>query len=83
MVYVPTLRVRAGDAEVQLVLRQVEDDLIVVLAYSSLPALVAGCGPHQPWATLRSEVLDALLPELGATAVLLDVPLPEADWVSA
>ena len=81
LVYVPALRVSAGDDEVQLVLRRVEDDLVVVLAYSSLAALVDGCGPHQPWASMRSDVLEGLLDSLGATAVLLDVPLPESDRV--
>lgn len=79
-VYVPTAPIAPGDAEVQLVLRQLDDD-VLLLAYSSVEQLVAGCGPHQPWASLRSALVDELLPQLGATAVLLDVPLPEEDRV--
>jgi hypothetical protein len=82
-VFVPTLPVAPGDADVQIVMRQVEPDLVVVLAYSSLPLLVAGCSAGQAWAALPAEVLDGLLPSLGASGVLLDVPLPESDRVPA
>ena len=79
-VYVPTGPQFAGDTEVHLVLRQLDDEL-VLLTYSSVEELVAGCGPHQPWASLRSDLVGDLLPQMGATAVLLDVPLPEEDRV--
>ena len=78
-VLVPTLPVAAGDREVSVVLRQVEPGLVVLLAYSSLARLVAGCGPRQPWVSVRAEVVDELASSAGATAVLLDVALPEQD----
>jgi hypothetical protein len=82
LVYVPSLRVADGDSEVQLVLRRI-DDVAVLLVYSSLEELVAGCGPHQPWVAVPSDVLDTLLPGIGADAVLLDVALAQEDWVTA
>lgn len=78
-VFVPTGPVIAGAGDVQVMLRQVDPATLVVLAYSSLEALLQGCGPAQSWASLPAAVLEQLAPGWGAAAVLLDVPLAQAD----
>lgn len=77
-VYLPSLRVADGDAEAQLVLRQVGDQLVLP-AYSSLERLLSGCGADAAWVAVRVTVLDELLPGLGNPTVLLDVPLAQQD----
>jgi hypothetical protein len=65
-------RPRVPDAsEVEVVLRLV-DAVLVVVACSSLEALVRGCGPDQPWVAMRAEDVDDLRERWAAVAVLLD-----------
>jgi hypothetical protein len=77
-VFVPALRLQPGDVEAQLVLRQVDDQLVLPV-YSSLERLLAGCGSQSAWVSIRADVLDQLLPQLGDPVVLLDVPLAPQD----
>lgn len=56
-------------AEAQL--RQIGPLLIVPL-YSSPEALVACCGPDQPWFAVASDDIDAMVQEWCADLVLLD-----------
>lgn len=76
VVYVPSQRVQLGDEQAQLELRRTDEGSVVLMAYTSPEALVRACGPDQPWVALLSDTVDALLPGLGVTAVLLDHPLP-------
>lgn len=78
-VYVPSERVRPGDAEALLVLRQIPGGPLVVPAYSSLPTLVRCCGEAQPWVSLPTDSLPELLSGTGADFVVLDVPLTAAE----
>ena len=71
-VWVPSARVQPGDEDVQLVLRQVAPDLVVLPAYSSLEELVRCCGDDQPWVALPGKVADAVTTQVGAQAVVLD-----------
>ncbi len=70
----PCQRVRPGDVEAQVQLREVDSELIVT-AYSSVAALVRCCGPDQPWVALAATDVEQLRTSTGATAVLLDLPL--------
>ena len=76
-VWVPSARVQAGDEDVQLVLRQVEDGPLVLPAYSSLHELVRCCGEDQPWVALPGEVAGAVSAEVGARGVVLDAVFDE------
>lgn len=76
-VFVPSERVRPGDTEASLVLRAV-DDALLLLVYSSVGALVDALGPDQPWVALAADVADDLAVRLGVAAVLLDADLDEA-----
>lgn len=82
VVLVPSLRVQPGDEQAQLVLRQVDDDLLVLPAYSSIDELVRCCGPDQPWVALPADTADEVAAQAGAATVLLDTvftdPEPEA-----
>lgn len=66
------------DGVLQAVLREVEPGLLVVPAYTSVPALVAGCGPAQAWAVVPRSAVEQLRAAAGAVAVLLDVLVEDA-----
>jgi len=76
-VFLPSQAPEPGSPEVPVVLRMI-DDVLVVIAFSSLEALVHGCGPDQPWVAMRAEDVDALREQWAAAAVLLD-PVLVAD----
>ena len=67
-----------GSGEACSVELRMVDDVLVVVAFSSLDALVRGCGPEQPWVAMRAEDVDDLREEWSAAAVLLDPVLEEA-----
>ncbi|TKG73194.1 MULTISPECIES: SAV_915 family protein [Prauserella] len=77
LVYLPSERVRQGDAEATVELRRLEDGRLVVLAYTSVEALVEGCGERQPWLSVRSEYLEQIVSGSGATEVLWNAVLPD------
>lgn len=74
--YVPSKRLRPGDAEATLELRNTEDGLVAMLAFSSLEQLVAGCGEAQPWVAIPTERVDNLRQLSGADVTLWDVSVP-------
>lgn len=74
-VFVPSARVRPGDAELSLELRTLADGRTALLAYSTLDRLVDGCGPAQPWASIRADRLSELREHFDV--VLVDAELPE------
>ena len=71
-VFVPVSGPPARDGSVQVVLRACEGSLVLP-AYSTLELLLVGCGRHQPWAVLRSDDVEALLPSWGDAVAVLDV----------
>ncbi len=77
LIYLPSARVRQGDDEATVELRRLEDGRLVVLAYTSLEALVEGCGERQPWLSVRSEYLEQIVSGSGATEVLRNAMLPD------
>lgn len=74
-VFVPSARVRPGDAELSLELRTLADGRTALLAYSTLDRLVDGCGPAQPWVSIRADRLGELREHFDV--VLVDAELPE------
>lgn len=59
-------------------LRRMPDGQLALPIFSDLDALVAGCGPAQPWMLLPTERLADLRAELGFDGVIVDVELPAA-----
>ena len=78
-VLVPVSSTTVRDGTLEVMLRSVSDDLLVLPTYSSVAALVEGCGEDQPWVELPAAVVDRQLTEWGAVAALLDVALAAAD----
>lgn len=72
VLFVPSERVQPGDEQAALVMRRLAGGEVVVAAYTGLVPLVTACGPQQPWVALPADVLDGLLDDLGAVAVVLD-----------
>ncbi|WP_083666695.1 SAV_915 family protein [Saccharomonospora sp. CUA-673] len=76
-VFLPSERVQYGDEEATVELRRLEDGRLVVLAYTSLESLVEGCGEGQPWLSVRSDYLQQIVVDSGATEVLWNAVLPD------
>lgn len=74
--YVPSERVTSRDDEVTLELRDTSEGYRAVLAFTSLQALVDGCGAGQPWVQVRGHLVDDLRQRSGADVVLWDAVLP-------
>lgn len=77
VVYLPSERVQRGDQEATVELRRLEDGRLVVLAYTSLEALVEGCGERQPWLSVRSPYLEQIVADSWASEVLWNAVLPD------
>ncbi len=75
-VFLPSRPRVPGADQVEVVLRLM-DDVLVVVAYSSLETLVGACGESQPWVAMRAEDVDDLRETWAAAAVLLDPVLEE------
>lgn len=67
----------AGPEGYQVQLRML-DEVLLVVAFSSLEALVRSCGPEQPWVAMRAEDVDDLREQWSAAAVVLDPVLDDA-----
>ncbi len=76
LVYLPSERAQRGDAEVTVEFRRIDDGRLVVLAYTSLDALVDGCGDRQPWVSLPAESIGEIVQASGADEVLWNQALP-------
>lgn len=74
--YVPSQRLRRGDEQATLELRNTEDGLVAMLAFTSLERLVEGCGEKQPWVAVPLERVDTLRQMAGADVTLWDVTVP-------
>lgn len=76
-VFLPTRRVRPGDAEFTVELRTLEDGRLALLTYSSLESLVECCGAAQPWVEVETQRVEYVVATVEAEAVLVDTPLEE------
>lgn len=76
LAFVPSERANRGDTEVTLEFRRTNDDRLAVLAYTSLDALVAGCGERQPWVSMPVTSVQEVVERSGADVVLWDPALP-------
>ena len=76
-VFLPAVAGAPGPDGHAVELRMV-DDVLVVVAFSSLTALVRGCGPEQPWVAMRAEDVDELRESWAAAVVVLDPVLEPA-----
>lgn len=77
VVYLPTTApVGRGDANFVVELRQLVDNRIGLLAYSSLDSLLECCGAAQPWVAVPSGQLEYIRTQSGADVTGLDTPLP-------
>lgn len=70
-------RFLSRDKDVTVELRRLEDGRLAVLAFSSLEALVVGCGDLQPWASLPADKVAEIQQHSGADLVLWDAVLPD------
>lgn len=77
LVFLPSERVHRGDMEAAVEFRRTEDGQLVVLAYTSVRALVEACGEKQPWVALPSVYLEQIVAESGADSVLWNAELPD------
>jgi hypothetical protein len=75
-VFLPAQRVPAGAEDAVIEIRGLVDGRIALFVYSTLGALVAGCGPDQPWVAVDASQVDAVQRAAGADLVVWDVPLP-------
>jgi hypothetical protein len=76
LAFLPSERVHRGDMEAAVEFRRTEDGRLVVLAYTSVRALVEACGEKQPWVATPSAHLEQICTESGADAVLWNIALP-------
>lgn len=76
LAYLPSERAYRGETKVTVELRRTNDDRLAVLAYSSLDALVTGCGERQPWVSMPVGSVSMVAKESGANLVLWDPVLP-------
>jgi hypothetical protein len=74
-VFVPSQRVAAHNDRAWPELRRLTDGRLVLLAYTSLPELVAACGRNQPWIGVPATWLERMREQCGFAAVALNVPL--------
>jgi hypothetical protein len=79
LVFIPTQRVRGGDGQAQLQLREMVDGRKAVLIYTSLELLVTGCGRQQDWIAAPVEALERLQSIAGFDVIAVNVELP-GDW---
>lgn len=67
-----------GSAEIEL--RKTADGKMALVAFSSVQRLVECCGPHQPWALIKSEHLGNVYRAQPYDMILLDSDLPKELW---
>ena len=77
LVYLPSERVHGRDVEATVEFRRTEDGQLVVLAFTSLRALVEGCGEKQPWVSVPSGYLGRLVEDSGADTVVWNAVLAD------
>lgn len=73
--FVASSRTHPGDPDAEIELRQTTDGRLALLAFTSLDALVSGCGSAQPWIAFPTDRLDDVVEASGAGVVLWDITL--------
>lgn len=76
-VYIPSRPFGHGDTQAKLELQPMPGDRLALMVYTSQQALVAGCGPAQPWVSIPAGLVSEARQQSGAHTVCLDTPLPE------
>ncbi len=79
-VYLPVHKF-GGSAGPEVELRVIEGGEEVLLAYSALDRLARCRGPHQPWILFPVDKLGELQGQTKFDKMLLDVAVPEEEWV--
>ena len=75
-VFLPAERITDPNQPVTLELRVLSDGTTAMLAYTSLEALVAGCGDGQPWIAVGGQDVEDLQQRSEADTVLWDAAVP-------
>jgi hypothetical protein len=75
-VFLPARGAPADGEDAVVEVRRLVDERTALCAYSTLEALVASCGPDQPWVAVDAGRLDAVQRQAGVDLVVWDVPLP-------
>lgn len=78
VLWTPTAAPLREGQELTLVLRELADGQRVMLVFTSFDALLAGCGPKQPYVSFRSEGLQEFQAAAEADVVLWDAVLAPA-----
>jgi hypothetical protein len=83
LAFVPTRPVLGPSEQVWPELRRTGDGRLVLVAYTSLAALVSCCGRDQPWVLVPVDWFERMRAECRFEAVCLNVVLPiesSEDW---
>lgn len=75
--FLPTAKKPKNFGSVEIELRKTTDGKMALVAFSSVQRLVECCGPHQPWALVKSEHLGKVYQAQPYDMILLDSDLPE------
>ncbi|MDG3009193.1 SseB family protein [Rhodococcus sp. D2-41] len=81
-VFVPAEPIGEGDAQARVQMRTLSDGRLALLAYTSLPLLVAGCGSDQGWMGIPQAWVESLRVQVGAEGIAYDVALPPQSRVN-
>ena len=77
--FVPSRPVLGPSEHVHPELRRTEDGRLALLAYTSLAALVAGCGRHQSWVLVPADWFERMRIECRFDTIAINATLP-AQW---
>ncbi|MEU6131119.1 SAV_915 family protein [Saccharopolyspora sp. NPDC047091] len=74
--FLPAERITDRNQPVTLELRALTDGTTAMLAFTTLEALVTGCGEAQPWIAVEETSVPDLQRRCGAGQILWDVSVP-------
>jgi hypothetical protein len=74
--FLPSRRLSAGDSEINVETRSLEDGRTALFAYSSLPRLVECCGQAQPWVEVTPGRIHEVQRLAAVDLVVWDAELP-------
>lgn len=75
--FLPTAKTPKNFGSAEIELRKTTDGKMALVAFSSVQRLVECCGPHQPWALVKSEHLGRVYQTQPYDMILLDSDLPK------
>lgn len=75
--FLPTAKKPKDFTKAEIELRKTADGRMALVAFSTVQRLVECCGPHQPWALVKSEHLGHVYKEQPYDLIVLDSDLPE------